>query len=110
WPKGSNTTRKKFPLPENDEGFRIITLGDQIYIQGRGFRGLLFGIGHFLRKASYSDVISWEPVNVSTMPDKSIRGHQIGYRNTANSYDAWSVDQYEQYIRDMIVFGVNSIE
>lgn len=110
WPKGSNTTRKKFPLPETDEGFRIITLGNQIYIQGRGFRGLLFGIGHFLRKASYSDVISWKPLNVSTMPDKPIRGHQIGYRNTANSYDAWGVDQYEQYIRDMIVFGTNSIE
>uniref|UniRef100_UPI0035669DD4 hypothetical protein n=1 Tax=Fodinibius sp. TaxID=1872440 RepID=UPI0035669DD4 len=52
----------------------------------------------------------WDGTSISTAPDKPIRGHQIGYRNTANSYDAWTPRQYEQYLRDMIVFGTNSIE
>jgi hypothetical protein len=39
-----------------------------------------------------------------------IRGHQLGYRNTANSWDAWTVDQFEKYIRELALFGTNSIE
>ena len=39
-----------------------------------------------------------------------IRGHQIGYRPKTNSYDAWDLAQWEQYIRDLAVFGCNSIE
>ncbi len=47
---------------------------------------------------------------LSETPDKPIRGHQLGYRNTANSYDGWTAEQFEQYIRDLVVFGTNSIE
>ncbi|MCW3120091.1 MAG: hypothetical protein JWM28_4173 [Chitinophagaceae bacterium] len=48
--------------------------------------------------------------SLASSPDKSIRGHQLGYRNTANSYDGWTRLQFEQYIRDLVVFGTNSIE
>ena len=34
----------------------------------------------------------------------------MGYRNTANSYDAWDVRQYDQYIRELVLFGTNAIE
>ena len=40
------------------------------------------------------------PLSRQTSPEYSIRGHQLGYRATANSYDAWSVEQYERYIDD----------
>ena len=38
-----------------------------------------------------------------------IRGHQLGYRARANSYDGWDKKQYEQYIRELVIFGANSI-
>jgi len=39
-----------------------------------------------------------------------LRGHQLGYRPKTNSYDAWDVTRWEQYIRDLVVFGCNAIE
>ncbi|WP_084088074.1 hypothetical protein [Fodinibius roseus] len=110
WPAGSQDLRQAYPLPGEKEGYRILSIGRQIYVQGTDFRGLLYGIGYFLRKAVYAGTLQWEGASISTAPDKPVRGHQIGFRNTANSYDAWTPGQYEQYLRDMIVFGTNSIE
>ena len=31
-------------------------------------------------------------------------------QKTHKSYDAWSLQQFEQYVRDLVVFGTNSIE
>ena len=50
------------------------------------------------------------PLDVTTAPAMPIRGHQLGYRPKTNSYDAWDLAQWEQYIRDLAVFGCNSIE
>ena len=41
---------------------------------------------------------------------RPLRGHQLGYRPKTNSYDAWTVPMWEQYIRDLAVFGTNAIE
>ena len=35
---------------------------------------------------------------------------QLGYRPKTNAYDAWTVAQYDRYIRDLALFGANSIE
>ena len=48
-------------------------------------------------------------VRLSTAPDVAIRGHQLGFRETANCYDAWTLERYEQYVRDQIVFGANAV-
>ena len=50
------------------------------------------------------------PVDIATAPKDAIRGHQLGYRTQANSYDAWSPQQFDQYIRELTFFGANSIE
>ena len=39
-----------------------------------------------------------------------LRGHQLGYRPKVNAYDGWTPAQFEQYIRDLAVFGTNAIE
>ena len=39
-----------------------------------------------------------------------LRGHQLGYRPKTNAYDAWDVALWEQYIRDLAIFGANAIE
>ena len=49
-------------------------------------------------------------LDIATAPTHSIRGHQLGYRHTANSYDGWDDKQFEQYIRELALFGANSIE
>ena len=49
-------------------------------------------------------------LNIETAPKYPLRGHQLGYRPKTNSYDAWTVELWEQYIRDLAVFGTNAIE
>ncbi|MCP4811936.1 MAG: hypothetical protein GY888_05465, partial [Planctomycetaceae bacterium] len=34
----------------------------------------------------------------------------MGYRKTATSYDLWTVETYEQYMREMAIFGCNGTE
>jgi hypothetical protein len=73
---------------------------------------VIFAVGQFLRTAGLSkNKISFNKTNeVASSPVYEIRGHQLGYRNTANSWDAWSVGQYEKYIRELALFGANCIE
>ena len=104
-------------LPENrDEGFRIClenSNGKEIlWLIGSDDRGIIFALGQFLRTAwlSKNKITFNKSDEIASSPDYSIRGHQLGYRNTANSWDAWTVNQYEKYIRELALFGANSIE
>jgi len=49
-------------------------------------------------------------IAISSTPRYPIRGHQLGYRALSNTYDSWSLAQFEQYIRDLALFGANAIE
>lgn len=110
----------RLPLTRDDlpaEGFRIrtITATDRapiVLIAGNDSRGMLYGIGKFLRTLAISRdrIVLTAPLDVTTSPAMSIRGHQIGYRPKTNSYDAWDLPQWEQYLRDLAVFGCNSVE
>ena len=100
-------------LPENQaEGFRLFKKENTLWIIGADSRAVLFGIGELLRKAYMDDgqVIIEDNMDIATAPQYPLRGHQIGYRNTANTYDAWTVKQYDQYIRDLVLFGTNAVE
>lgn len=95
------------------EGFRIRTADDgSVSVTGADARGLLYGTGYLLRKLEQSrgSVALPGALDVTTSPAYPIRGHQLGYRAAANSYDAWTVAQYEQYIRELTFFGANSVE
>ncbi len=120
--QASESVRKEFSLNNEPalilkpESFRIVDQQEAkrniIVVEGYDGRGILFGVGYLLRNFIYKkdSVGITESLSVSSSPDKSMRGHQLGYRNTANSYDAWTVAQYEQYIRELVIFGTNSIE
>lgn len=98
------------------ESYHIRSLSDKnrdiIRVEGDGARGLLYGAGYLLRIMEYGQQTVTLPatLEMDAVPEKAIRGHQIGYRNLANSYDGWSPEQYEQYIRELAIFGANSIE
>ncbi|MBX6314733.1 MAG: hypothetical protein IRY99_17730, partial [Isosphaeraceae bacterium] len=102
------------PAPKGSEGYRIQTEGDEhaIAIIGNDPRGVLFGVGRLLRelRMARGQVLIPEGFRLATAPRYPLRGHQLGYRPKTNSYDGWDLDQWEQYIRDLIVFGANAIE
>jgi hypothetical protein len=83
-----------------------------IWIAGADPRGALFGVGRLLRNLACrrGSVRLIAPLHLTSAPDYPIRGHQLGYRAQANSYDAWSPAQFDQYIRELALFGTNSIE
>jgi hypothetical protein len=98
------------------EGYRIrIKKGrgtPAVFVIGNDARGVLFGVGHLLRVLHMKprEIMLADDFNVATKPRYPLRGHQLGYRPKTNSYDAWDLDVWEQYIRDLVVFGANAIE
>jgi hypothetical protein len=120
--KASTKTKLPFSIPaapelgKKSESYRIINVRHQnqnvIIIEGIDDRGVLFGTGYLLRTMQYkgNSVGIDQLPSIASSPDKYMRGHQLGYRNTANSWDAWTKEEFEQYIRDLVVFGTNSIE
>jgi len=109
--------RKNEKFPEyKSEGYRIVNKmkdgNSVVWIIAADARASVFGVGYLLRKMILqpNQAVLEEPVDFATAPMQSIRGHQLGYRNTANSYDAWDVRQYDQYIRELVLFGTNAIE
>ena len=75
-------------------------------------RGTLFAVGRLLRVLDMArDTLSLSSeTSIATAPRIALRGHQLGYRAKTNSYDAWDAAIWEQYYRDMVVFGMNAIE
>ncbi|MFH1739771.1 MAG: hypothetical protein ABIH23_12235 [bacterium] len=111
-------TREGSDLPETrPEGYRLFVEagGSQspvVWVIGGDPRGTLFGVGGLLRTMLWANGSVQLPgvLDIATSPVYPIRGHQLGYRNKANSYDALSAEQYEQYIRELAIFGTNCIE
>ena len=99
-------------VPDAAEGFAIGVKGDSVVIVGRDARGVLFGVGRLLRAMTMRDgqISLPRSTQVSTSPKYPMRVHQLGYRNTATSYDLWTVDTYEQYLRELSVFGCSGAE
>ena len=102
--------------PIKKEGYRIFHEQDGkrnvLWIIGADSRGVLYGIGKLLRiaKMESGQIKVANDFNVVSAPEYALRGHQFGYRDTANSWDAWTVDQFDQHFREQVLFGANSFE
>ncbi|HUE17726.1 MAG TPA: hypothetical protein VMR25_26460 [Planctomycetaceae bacterium] len=97
------------------EGYQVRVVPGQpavVAVAGNDVRGVLFGVGRLLRELRMARQHVGVPaeLNVATVPTYPLRGHQLGYRPKTNSYDAWSAPMWEQYIRDLAVFGTNAVE
>ncbi len=98
------------------EGYQIGTAtrgtAPVVWVAGNDARGVLFGVGRLLRELRLDRYRITLPADlrIDTAPQTPLRGHQIGYRPKTNSYDGWTVALWEQYIRDMAVFGCNAVE
>ena len=74
------------------EGYRVVTEGGKVvWVVGADPRGALFGVGRLLRTMEWAHGSAKVPasLDVAAAPVYPIRGHQLGYRNRANSYDGW---------------------
>jgi len=100
------------PLKAEGYGLGVNPDSKQVLIRGYDARGVLFGCGRLLRELQMTrgSVRIAADTLIGTSPAYPIRGHQLGYRAAANSWDSWTVAQYEQYIRELTFFGANSIE
>ena len=96
------------------EGYKIavVSKSNVVLIMGKDSRGVLYGVGKLLRKLEMSQgqILLPSDLKIASSPAFPIRGHQLGYRPKTNSYDAFSVEQFDNYIRDLAIFGANSIE
>src|SRR6266446_2867862 len=79
---------------------------------GHDGRGTIFGVGRLLRLLEMGrDRLQLDSATkLATAPQYHLRGHQFGFRPKTNAYDAWTLAMWEQYCRDMMVFGMNAVE
>jgi len=118
--KFAGTFAERIPImsgKEGPDGYRILVLkgvrpAPTVFVIGNDARGVLFGCGRLLREMRMrrGTVHLPDTLDIGTVPTYPLRGHQLGYRPKTNSYDAWTPAIWEQYIRDLAVFGTNAIE
>lgn len=96
----------------SDDFFSIKTDAEKTVFTASGIRGFIFAIGMLLRKCIVKENRIFLPYDISGeyAPEKKIRGHQVGYRQTPNTYDAWDIPEYKRYYIDMMFFGTNTCE
>ncbi len=98
------------------EGYRLkVSKSGQktaVLVAGNDERGVLFGVGRLLRELRMArGAVRVAPdLDLNTVPRYPLRGHQLGYRPKVNTYDGWTVAMFEQYIRELAIFGTNAIE
>jgi hypothetical protein len=124
---GTNATLSRFqgPLPggvlgrgvaREADGYAICVAQGEgapvVSIAGTDERGVLFGVGKLLRSLRMSRLrLEVEShLEIKSSPKYPLRGHQLGYRPKSNSYDGWTVALWDQYIRELALFGCNLIE
>jgi len=117
WPRNPPTAVTEQLKGLSAEGFVVsLDAGNSVqpvlWLCGKDPRGALFAAGHALRRLDIrpSGVLTDSAIDIATSPAYPMRGHQIGFRARANSWDAWTVRQFEQYVRELALFGANCVE
>jgi len=104
------------PMPEKPDAYAIWVgahgKARVICTAGHDGRGTVFATGRLLRLLEMGrDKLELDDSTaLASAPKIPLRGHQLGFRPKTNAYDAWTLAMWEQYYRDMMVFGMNAIE
>ncbi|MHC4658749.1 MAG: hypothetical protein ACYS83_06165 [Planctomycetota bacterium] len=105
---------KRLQVPGKAEGYTIWveTKGrkaPRVYLVGCDDRGVLFAAGRLIRLARMSQgkVSIGTDVRIATAPRYPIRGHML---IPGGNFIEWDEAGYEQYIQDLVIFGINSFE
>ena len=94
------------------ENFSIEHEKEKITVTAHRLRGLIYGYSVFLRKCRVIDgeLVLTKDISGKYSPYMPIRGHQLSYTDMNNTYETWGEKQYERYIRDLMMFGTNTVE
>lgn len=94
------------------EDFSVVQQDKKITVLAHRLRGLIYGYSLFLRKSivKNGNLILTKDITGSYKPYMQIRGHQLSYTDMNNTYEAWDKKQFERYIRDLMMFGTNTVE
>lgn len=94
------------------EDFSIQHDEKKITVTAHRLRSLIYGYSVFLRKCGTVDgkLVLTKDIGGDYSPYMPIRGHQLSYTDMNNTYETWDRKQYERYIRDLMMFGTNTVE
>lgn len=94
------------------EDFSIQHDEKKITVTAHRLRSLIYGYSIFLRKCRTVDgeLVLTKDIGGDYSPYMPIRGHQLSYTDMNNTYETWDRKQYERYIRDLMMFGTNTVE
>ncbi len=92
--------------------FSVCEEDGKITVFAQGIRGFIYGFAAFLKNCIFEGGEFETECSISGdySPCKEIRGHQLGYRTTPNTYDAWSYEDYRRYYIDIMLMGCNTVE
>ncbi|WP_418992251.1 hypothetical protein [Alistipes sp.] len=95
------------------EGYKLLRSGERVVVAGHDPRGVLYGAGRLLRLCDMrpGSLLLRDFSPLSSTPRYAIRGHELHPSPRAASPDEqWAKDNFEQYVRELALFGMNSIE
>lgn len=90
------------------DAFRIDQVGTAVRITGGSPRGLLYGVGKFLRTSRYDGTFYPSPWRGTSIPHGSLRGMYFA-THFHNWYHQASKPEITRYIEDIALWGVNAI-
>ena len=91
------------------EGFTITSDENSIQITGNDQRGVVYGVGKFLRISGYcKDGFSPGKWAGTSVPEKSVRGIYLA-THFYNFYQTAPINEVQRYIEDIALWGVNTI-
>ena len=93
------------PVPGSSHGMATV-------LSANSSRGELFAMGWLLRKLEVTNGQPGLPKfqAFTSAPDRPVRGYQLGYRMKNNTYDSWTLAQFQQQMLDLAVFGLNTMQ
>ena len=101
--------------PTGNEGYKLLVAdaGKCVVVAGHDPRGVLYGVGRLLRSCELRNgsILLPAATALSSTPEYAVRGHELHPSPRAKSPDeAWAKENFEQYVRELALFGMNSIE
>jgi len=106
-----------YEVPEKSDAYALwidhsLRKAPTVCAAGHDGRGTVFAVGRLLRLLEMGrDSLRLDSsTKIASAPQYPLRGHQFGFRPKTNAYDAWTLAMWEQYYRDMMVFGMNAVE
>jgi len=91
-----------------NEGFRLDQSGAAVRIVGGSPRGLLYGVGKFLRSSGYGDTIQPSNWRGTSAPQGTLRGMYFA-THFHNWYHQASEPEIDRYVEDLALWGVNAV-